>query len=206
MVAIAYRRWSFTRVSISKAWTGKILVFWIKCLLMAVTGPGSLMRCGRTWKFDLLRFAIKCIHMYPYGNLVEIKVQSWKNWSSWKERKCILILTILAFSSVNGRHAAPLGLLTHVVLSNVEGDDGNKNGKKAIDLARAFLCISLSSLHDDYDVKFPNCTVCVGRLWKARFPYLPKTFGNFYEKVDRMNNVLHLTQVRFVYAFVTTPN
>ena len=44
-----------------------------------------------------------------------------------------------------------------------------------------------------------------GRLWKARFPYLPKPFGNFHEKVDRMNNVFHLTQVRFVYAFVTTP-
>ena len=65
--------------------------------------------------------------------------------------------------------------------------------------------MSLSSLHDDYDVKFSNYTVCGWRLWKARFPYIPKTFGNFHEKVDRMNNVFHLTQVRFVYAFVTAP-
>ena len=35
--------------------------------LIAVTG--SLMRCGRTWKFD---FSIKICHkMYPYGKLVE---------------------------------------------------------------------------------------------------------------------------------------
>ena len=63
--------------------------------------------------------------------------------------------------------------------------------------------MSLSSLRDDYDVKFSNCTVYGVRLWKAQFPYLPKPFGNFHEKVDRMNNVFHLTQVRFVY--VTTP-
>ena len=63
VVAIAYRRWSFTRGSISKAWTGKILVFRIKCLLMAVTG--SLMRCGRAWKYD---FSIKICH----------KVSKWK--------------------------------------------------------------------------------------------------------------------------------
>lgn len=35
--------------------------------LIAVTG--SLVRCGRTWKFD---FSIKICHkMYPYGKLVE---------------------------------------------------------------------------------------------------------------------------------------
>ena len=103
-------------------------------------------------------------------------------------------------------HAASLGL-THVIreLKQRRGRrHGNKNDKKAIDLARAFSCMSLSSLHD-YDVKFSNCTVCGGRLWKARFQYLPKPFGNFHEKVDRMNNVFHLTQLRFVYAFVTSP-
>ena len=80
---------------------------------------------------------------------------------------------------------------------------GNKNGKKAIDLERAFLCISLLSLHD-HNVKVSSCTLCGGRLWKERFPYLPKTFGNFYEKFDRVKNVFHLTQVRFVYYTLVT--
>ena len=33
--------------------------------------------------------------------------------------------------------------------------------------------------------------------------HLPKTFGNFHGKVHRVKNVFHLTQVPFVYAFVT---
>ena len=41
-------------------------------------------------------------------------------------------------------------------------------------------------------------------MWKERFPYLPKTFGNFYEKVDGVKNVFHLTQVRFVYYTLVT--
>ena len=40
MVAVAYRRWSFTRGSNCKALTGKVLVFWIG---------------GRTWRFDCTR-------------------------------------------------------------------------------------------------------------------------------------------------------
>ena len=33
--------------------------------------------------------------------------------------------------------------------------------------------------------------------------HLPKTFGNFHGKVHRVKNVFHLTQVQFVYTFVT---
>ena len=33
--------------------------------------------------------------------------------------------------------------------------------------------------------------------------HLRKTFGNFHGKVHRVKNVFHLTQVPFVYAFVT---
>ena len=33
--------------------------------------------------------------------------------------------------------------------------------------------------------------------------HLPKPFGNFHGKVHRVKNVFHLTQVPFVYAFVT---
>ena len=40
VVAVAYRRWSFTRGSNCKALTGKVLVFWIG---------------GRTWRFDCTR-------------------------------------------------------------------------------------------------------------------------------------------------------
>ena len=39
VVAVAYRRWSFTRDSNCKALTGTILVFW---------------RGGRTWRFDCI--------------------------------------------------------------------------------------------------------------------------------------------------------
>ena len=45
MVAVTYRRWSFTRGSNCKALTGKILVFWIVtygCLPEVITHEGSL--------------------------------------------------------------------------------------------------------------------------------------------------------------------
>ena len=52
MVAVAYRRWSFTRVSNCKALTGKVLVFWIGGHLWEVVAyeRGSCMEDG------LLRF------------------------------------------------------------------------------------------------------------------------------------------------------
>ena len=45
--------------------------FWCldKVLNKLIGVTGSLMRCGRTWKFD---FSIKICHkIYPYGKLVE---------------------------------------------------------------------------------------------------------------------------------------
>ena len=41
MVAVAYRRWSFTRGSNYKALTGKILVFWIGVRLREVIAHGG---------------------------------------------------------------------------------------------------------------------------------------------------------------------
>ena len=48
MVAVAYRRWSFTRVSKCKALTGKVLVFWIGGRLLEVVAyeRGSCMEDG----------------------------------------------------------------------------------------------------------------------------------------------------------------
>ena len=48
MVAVPYRRWSFTRGSNCKALTGRVLVFWIGGRL----GRWLLTRSGRTLKFD----------------------------------------------------------------------------------------------------------------------------------------------------------
>ena len=42
MVAVAYRRWSFTRGSNCKALAGKILVIWIRGHLREVGAPGGL--------------------------------------------------------------------------------------------------------------------------------------------------------------------
>ena len=42
MVAVAYRRWPFTRGSNWKALTGKILVIWIHGLLTEVVTHGGL--------------------------------------------------------------------------------------------------------------------------------------------------------------------
>ena len=57
MVAVAYRRWSFTRGSNCKAFTGKILVFWIS----AYMGGGLLTIGDCTWRFDriLLQISLK---------------------------------------------------------------------------------------------------------------------------------------------------
>ena len=41
MVAVAYRRWSFTKGSNCKALTGKILVFWIGGRLWEVVAHGG---------------------------------------------------------------------------------------------------------------------------------------------------------------------
>ena len=41
MVAVAYRRWSFTRGSNCKALTGKVLVFWIGVRLREVVAHGG---------------------------------------------------------------------------------------------------------------------------------------------------------------------
>ena len=41
MVAVAYRRWSFTRGSNCKALTGKVLVFWIDGRLREVVAHGG---------------------------------------------------------------------------------------------------------------------------------------------------------------------
>ena len=42
VVAVAYRRWSFTRRSNCKALTGKTLVFWIGFRLWEVVAHGDL--------------------------------------------------------------------------------------------------------------------------------------------------------------------
>ena len=42
MVAVAYRRWSFTRGSNFNALTGKVLVFWIGGRLREVVARGGL--------------------------------------------------------------------------------------------------------------------------------------------------------------------
>ena len=41
MVAVAYRRWSFTRGSNCKALSGKVLVFWIGVRLREVVAHGG---------------------------------------------------------------------------------------------------------------------------------------------------------------------
>ena len=41
MVAVAYRRWSFTRGSNCKALNGKVLVFWIGVRLREVVAHGG---------------------------------------------------------------------------------------------------------------------------------------------------------------------
>ena len=48
VVAVAYRRWSFTRVSNCRALTGKVLVFWIGGRLWEVVAyeRGSCMEDG----------------------------------------------------------------------------------------------------------------------------------------------------------------
>ena len=48
VVAVAYRRWSFTRVSNCKALTGKVLVFWIGGRLWEVVAYER----GRAWRMD----------------------------------------------------------------------------------------------------------------------------------------------------------
>ena len=65
MVAVAYRRWSFTSGSNCKALTGKILVFWIGAYM-----EGGLLTIGDcTWRFDcvLLQIGIER-NCYIAGN------------------------------------------------------------------------------------------------------------------------------------------
>ena len=48
MVAVAYRRWSFSRGSNCKALTGKVLVFWLRDRLRELVAHGSsLVSCGQ---------------------------------------------------------------------------------------------------------------------------------------------------------------
>ena len=48
VVAVAYRRWSFSRGSNCKALTGKVLVFWLRDGLREVVAHGSsLVSCGQ---------------------------------------------------------------------------------------------------------------------------------------------------------------
>ena len=58
VVAVTYRRWSFTRGSNCEALTGKILVFWIGGCLWEVVAYGrwSLMRGSCTWGFDCNKY------------------------------------------------------------------------------------------------------------------------------------------------------
>ena len=48
VVAVAYRRWSFSRSSNCKALTGKVLLFWLRDRLREVVAHGSsLVSCGQ---------------------------------------------------------------------------------------------------------------------------------------------------------------
>ena len=55
MVAVAYRRWSFTRGSNCKALTGKVLVFWIGSRLweaVAYGGSTVLEKSQYSWNVE----------------------------------------------------------------------------------------------------------------------------------------------------------
>ena len=77
MVAVAYRRWSFTRGSNCKALTGKILVFWIGGRLWEVVAHGGSTVYGydvistQTENFSLTQSSAMHINCFQRNSVIK---------------------------------------------------------------------------------------------------------------------------------------
>ena len=68
MVAVAYRRWSFTTCSNCRALTGNVLVFWIGGRLWEVVAYEK-------WSHMEVRLNLNAIFLLQFGQIIEIKYQ-----------------------------------------------------------------------------------------------------------------------------------
>ena len=68
MVAVAYRRWSFTTGSNCRALTGNVLVFWIGGRLWEVVAYEK-------WSHMEVRLNLNAIFLVQFGQIIKIKYQ-----------------------------------------------------------------------------------------------------------------------------------